>query len=298
MSPEQIAFARRYDLFMRSMSVLARIRPRWLYAMLARTLARWLNPYALRSAHMQQTMSGVLNPQDVASVWTQWLDSHIRFVFDFLHYPELDTRWLSDQVLVRDAAVLQALRASGGLLLTYHTHHQNTLCCALGLMWCEVSAVAAAPEDSPLFPYIGRWAKRVNADSQRHFRGGRYLYLSDMRSLSRSVRTLMAKKSVLVSLCDFHQPSPDSLGGQLLGRAISPPIGMIELALKQGAPVFAAMFARRGDRLELRMVRIAEEIDADRVVKHYLAFLEVCVRDNASCWQGWDWLRDLKLIEN
>ena len=297
MSPEQIAFARRYDLFMRMMSVLVRIRPPWLYAALARTLARWLNPYALRRVHMQRAMSGLLSTQEIAPVWTQWLDSHIRFVFDFLHYGDLDVRWLLDQVVVRDTDVVEALRATGGLLLTYHTHHQNTLCCALGLLGCEVSAIAAAPEESPMFPYIGRWALRVNADSQRHFNGGSYIFLSDLRSLSRSVRTLMAKKSVLVSLCDFHQPGPDVFGGQLLGRAISPPTGMIDLALKQGVPIFAAMFAPIGDRLELRMVRIGEAVDADLVVKRYLAFLDICVRDNACCWQGWEWLQDLKLIE-
>lgn len=298
MSPEQIAFAKRYGLFMRVMSWLVRVRPGWLYRLLARTVGRWLNPFALRRAHMQQAMACVLPPQDVHRVWQQWLDSHIRFACDFLHYGRLDAQWLKDEVVVRDAAEFAALRASGGLLLIYHTHHQNTLCCALGLMGCQVSAVAAAPEDSPLFPYIGRWAQRVNADSQLHFRGGHYLFLSDLRALARSVKAVLSSQSVLVSLCDFHQPGPAGPSGQVLGRTISPPTGVIDLAIKQGAPIFAAMFAPRGGKLELRTVRIGDAVDAAQVVARYLGFLETCVRDNPSCWQGWEWLQDLKVIEN
>lgn len=298
MSQTEIAFAKRYALFMRVMSWLTRIRPAWLYALMARTLGRWFNPFMLRRRAIQDAMASVLPARAVSRCWYLWLDSHIRFVHDFFQYDALDTRWLREMVCVRDTNVLAELRSGGGLLLTYHTHHQNTLCCALGLAGCEVSAVAAAPQDSPLFAYIGSWAQRVNAASQLHFRGGRYIFLNDMRALAVSAKDALARRSVLVSLCDFDQSGAEISEFELLGRMLRPPVGMIELALRQRAAVFLAMFAPQARRLELQLIRLPDGLDTPQVVQAYLAFLEQCVRENPSCWQGWEWLGTARRSES
>jgi len=298
MNPEQIAFAKRYRHFLMLIEVLVCLLPRWFYPVLARTLGRWLNPYQLRADEIQKGMRIALTPSLVKSAWMDWLDSHTRFTLDFLNYKALDADWLQCAIEVEDPVLLAALQQSGGLLLTYHTHHQNTLCCALGLAGCQVSAIAAAPEESPTFPYIGRWAQRVNADSERHFRSGKYIFTNNKRVLARSIRSCLNNKSILVCLCDFHQPSVTGPVGHIFDRQLSPPTGTVELALKHQSPIFAAVFAPHNGRLRLQLKRLPAEDGLTPVMAGYLAFLEVCARDNPCCWQGWEWLAELPLRDN
>lgn len=261
-------------------------------------LGRRLNPYVLRAPKIKRALASVLSPGQVDQVWRDWLDSHVRFTQDFLNYDRLDTAWLRNCVVFEQEDVLACLRASGGLVLTYHSHHQNTMCCALGLRGCTVSALAAAPQDSPLFSFIGHWATQVNAKSEQHFRGGRYLFLNDLRSLSRGLRDALAQKQVLVCLSDFHQPSARAVSGQVLGRCMAPPTGAIEVALKLGAPIYVAMFAPIRGKLHLRLTKLKGNGAVPEIIGQYLTFLESCVLANPSCWQGWDWLGDLPLSES
>lgn len=292
-----IAFAKRYRLFLQLMSWGAWVLPKPLYPLLRRTIGRWANPYLLRSGEIMKGLYAHFSPDMARRAWLGWLDSHARFTLDFLGYDKLDASWLRRCVKVEDAGLLEALRQSGGLLLTYHSHHQNTMCCALGWSGCTVSAIAAAPEDSPLFSFIGRWAQRVNAGSEKHFRGGRYLFTNDKRQLARSIRQWLEEKKVLVSLCDFHQPATHSPQGHILGRVLSPPTGAIEVALKQGAPIYAAMFAPQHGQLRLQLTRLDSEGGLPAIISGYLAFLESCVLDNPCCWQGWDWFQELALSD-
>ena len=292
---DAITFAKRYRLFLQLMSWGARVLPQQLYPLLIRTVGRWANPYLLHCVEIKSAMSTRFSPDKVRRAWLGWLDSHALFTLDFLHYDMFDADWLRRCVKVENPGLLESLRQSGGLLLTYHTHHQNTMCCALGLSGCKVSAIASAPEDSPMFAYIGRWAQRVNVGSEKHFRGGRYLFTNDKRQLARSIRQCLRGKKVLVSLCDFHQPTAQSPQGYILGRVLSPPTGAIGVALKHGVPIYAAMFAPQSGQLRLQLTRLDAKGGLPAIISDYLAFLASCVLDNPCCWQGWDWFHELAL---
>jgi len=279
------------------MTFLTAATPRRWHVLWTKTLGRWVNPYGLRAGKIKGALASVLPAARVDSVWLEWVDSHVRFTQDFLDYDNLDLSWLDRNVIVEQVQLLADLRKSGGLLLTYHSHHQNTMCCALGLSGCRVSALAAAPEDSPLFSFIGRWATQVNAGSEQHFQGGRYLFLNNLRSLSREMRHVLTKKEVLVCLCDFHKPSVRSVFGRVLGRCIAPPTGAIELALRAGVPIYVAMFAPFQDKLHLQLNKLESDNGLSEIIGEYFAFLESCVLANPSCWQGWDWLSDLPFSE-
>jgi hypothetical protein len=298
MSPEQIAFAERYRLFLQLMGFFAWILPKVAYPALIRSLGRWANPYVLRASVIKKVLSDRFTPEIARRTWLAWLDSHARFTLDFFCYGQLDENWLRNDVDIENPQLLETLRQSGGFLLTYHSHHQNTLCCALGLSGCEVSAIASAPQDSPMFSYFGRWAQRVNVQSEKHFRGGRYLFVNDKRLLARSIRECLNDKKVLVSLCDFHEPATNKPVWQMMGHAISPPTGAIDIALKIGVPIYAAMFAPWKGRLRLQVVRLEAEGGSSTTIRGYLDFLELCVTANPCCWQGWDWFNDLALPDN
>lgn len=286
-------FGKRYRLFLQLMDWGGRLLPRPLEPLLLHTIGRWANPYVLHANSIKQSLRTRFNANQVQRIWLEWLDSHALFTLTFLRYNELDKNWLHQHVRVDNPDVLYALRESGGLLLTYHSYHHNTLCCALGLSGCAVSAIAAAPEDSPLFAFIGHWAQLVNDGSVQHFGGGRYLFVNDKRLLARSMRAWLRERKVLVSLCDFHQPVVGAVHGHILGRVIAPPTGAIEVALSQGAPIYAAMFAPKGGKLHLQMTQLDSGGGRAAIISGYLAFLEACVLDNPCCWQGWDWFGDL-----
>lgn len=261
-------------------------------------IGRWLNPFRLYGEKIRRATELALPGVPVEQTWHNWLNSHVQFVLDFLSYKTLDKVWLKHKVHIDDPESVTLLRESGGLLLTYHTHHQNTLCCALGLSGINISAIAALPERSPLFPFIGRWAQQVNTESAKHFGGGSYIFTDNLRILLRTTRKILAEGDVVLCLCDFHQPKPGIPSGAIFfDRFISPPTGTIEIAVKHGAPVYAAIFAPENGSLVLRIKRLDDSGGVDAIIKGYFSFLESNIRTNPACWQGWEWFEDLPLAE-
>lgn len=293
-----ILFAKKYRRLLRVFSLwVACTQGRWRPAFIF-TLGRWLNPFQVHREKIRRSIRLALPENPVNPIWRDWMNSHIRFVLDFMTYNALDARWLKREVLVADPVLLESLRNTGGLLLTYHTHHQNTLCCALGLEGIKISAIAALPEHSPVFPFIGRWAKQVNSESEKHFRGGRYIFTDNLRMLLRTTRKTLANREVVLCLCDFHQPKPGvTTSAKLFDRVISPPTGAIEIALKQETPIFAAMFAPQNGQLILTLKRLDESRGIDAIIAGYFSFLESSIRTNPACWQGWEWFESLPLAE-
>ncbi len=294
MSAELIRFAKRYNCLLHVFNYFVAVAPAYFRPGFIYALGRWLSPFKTYAKKITSTIRSVLPGYDTGAVWRRWLDSHMTFVLDFLTYKEFDTVWLKTTFVCANQPALDALRQSGGLLLTYHTHHQNTLCCALGLQGMRVSAVAASPLDSPLFDYIGRWSTRVNVDSARHFNGVDYIFTSNLRSLLTAIQKCFATGEVVVSLCDFHQPKTDCVASTaFFNRCVAPPTGVIEMALKHRVPIFLALLAPTDHKLCLQMTQLPESVDLKAVVDQYFYFLESNIRANPSCWQGWEWFADL-----
>jgi len=262
------------------------------------TLARHLNPYRTFAQTIATTLSGAFPERPAQTLWNDWLDNHTRFVMDFLDYEAITPHWVERNVQIGAPDCVAQIRQSGGLLLTYHTHHQNTLCCILGELGIRISPIGAAPEDSPLFPLIGTWARRVNADSEKHFRGGSYLFTNDLRRLTRQMHTELRDRHVVLSLCDFHQPeSASPQGATLSNRTITPPVGAIQTALKHMAPIYVAYLGKENRTLRLDMARLQADGGIPGVVAQYLQYLEQRIQASPATWQGWEWFGTLPSLE-
>ena len=204
-----IQFGQRYRRYMLTFGPLARHCPAPFWPALQSTLGRWLNPHYARKARICRALSTVTD--NITPAWNAWLDSHSRFVYDLLRYASMTPRWVSDNVHIAEPERFAELCAQGGLLLTYHTHHQNTIGCVFGLSGCKSSTLAAAPENSPLFPLIGRWAQQLNRESAQHFGGGDYLFINHLRQLSAATRSKVLVTSRLMPqalLNRAHQQIP------------------------------------------------------------------------------------------
>lgn len=263
---------------------------------------RTFDPYHIVRTDIVEACAESLTLPDRIAFWHLWELNFQRSIRDFYRYPQDAFKSMPSQVVVSDPTCLDQLRRDGGLVLTYHTHHQNTLCCALGMLGSKIWAIANRPESSPLYPFIGHWASKLNRSSESHFRGGQYLYTDDLKSIAVQVPKLFLSSSALVCLVDVHQPSPRSPKLKLFNRLIEPPVGVIESARKAGAPFYLALLIpNEGSSIhpplhatyELRIEQISNTSDSESILRFYFQRLEQLLQSHPYLWQGWQWLDGL-----
>lgn len=287
---ELIAFGLRYRRYLRGLELAFKYLPFLTSVRPFKTIERRMSPFFKQVHEMSRSAAAVLPQADMPEFRRAWLDSHALFARHFLEYRRMDGDWVEKNVVVEEPALVKELCEKGGVLLTYHTHHQNTLCCILGVLGAKVSAVAAAPEASPLYPVIGKWAARVNADSAIHFRGGRYIFTNDLRALARDVRAALQESSVVVCLADFTQQGSKAPSQRIFDRYISPPTGVIELGIKLETPFFFSVLAPEGGVLKLKLRKLDDANPSlNAVVNAYVSYLQECILVCPSLWQGWEW---------
>lgn len=290
MAVAETDFAKVYLRFLRSLEVIARYLPRSLQWPVASLINRFGSPYNRSAADISAAIGDALalDTSSAHRAWLRWRASHARCMLTIFQYDRMDTQWLQRTVAVEQPQLLQRMVQTGGLILTYHTHHQNTLAALLGVAGCTISPVAASAADSPLYQVIGRYIDLINNGSQRQFRGGTYLYTDNLRRVLREARTRLQRGELLLSLCDFHQQSSEP-PHTLFGRTITPPTGVIRLALQCGVPIYLGLlFPMAGGRFRLALAE-ARGSDLHTVIDEYLAFLEQTVRHAPEAWQGWTW---------
>lgn len=296
-----LRFARACRRFYRVAAGLARVTPASADRWLAPMLGRRLSPYRPQAEAIRGAMRAALGLGDRAAehAWQRWLASSGWFGLTAWRYGQWSPGWLASHVSVDDPQLLRRLAEGGGLVLTYHTHHQNTLAAALGLAGCPISPLAESPSASPLHPHIGDIVEHINAESARHFRGGGYLFTDRKHQLVRETWRLLAGGKVVLSLCDFARPGAacGDPGAPLLGRVIRPPLGAIEIALRERVPIVAAVMLPEGDRYRLRLQPLASDGGVVRVLQQYGGYLEALVREQPWAWQGWDWYLALPVAE-
>ena len=247
-----------------------------------------------------------LDKNDNKRFWELWKLNFKCSIDDYYVYPSMDAQWVSRHVLIPKPQILDTLRDSGGLVLTYHFHHQNSLCCVLGELGLKVWAIANRPESSPLFPYIGNWARRLNSLTRQHFQGGEYLYTDDLRSIALALPGIFQARNALICLVDVHQPSPRSPRTRIFNREIQAPIGVIESALRAQSAIYLAYLtpnlgARQhhsGEFAYELAIELIEQQESSSVLDVYFSRLETLLTSQPHLWQGWQWLGNLPLEAN
>ena len=269
---------------------------------LSNLVFRSLNPYEIFQSEIRNACIESIELKDKEEFWRLWTLNFQRSILDYYQYPEKSFRSIAQQVSISNLRCLETLRTEGGLVLTYHFHHQNTLCCVLGLLGVTVWAVANRPESSQLYPYIGHWASKLNRLSQYHFCGGQYLYTDDLKSIARQVPQIFQNRSALVCLVDVHQPSPRSPVLQLYKRSIEPPVGVIESARRAKIPIhLVALMPDRSTIMrpssqinyELWIEELTNFKDTASILRVYFDRLEQLLSRSPYLWQGWQWLGGL-----
>lgn len=265
---------------------------------LSRRWGRLASPYKADLPALAQSYAQAFgaSPQVAHDLSQQWLASHGLFARSIFDYHRMDAAWVQQHVQTDQPEVLQSLREHGGLVLSYHSHHHNTLGIVLGQSGVPTWGVAATEKASPMAPYTGRFMRIINGQSEAKFAGGRYLFTDEPRALLRGLKQAFAQKHAVVSLCDNPTPSGEVPPVQFMGRCFHVGAGVVEQALAQGAPITLALLCpdlQGAYRLHLRKLHSPPSVHA--VLQNYFDFLAEIVRQTPWAWQGWHWYSGLPL---
>jgi len=229
-----------------------------------------------------------LSPAALDHAWLAWLENHGVFAVSVFNYKRLNSGWLRNCITVDAPALLKDLAAQGGLVLTYHCHHQNTIAALIGKHCGNMTALAARADSSPSYPILGSFIDLINRDSARWFGEGTYLFNDSVRRAISECRSLLEGKKVLLALCDVDWTNGKSF--TFLGHRLHVPIGALTIAQQLDVPIITALMVPTAHGLTLYMRRLPAKLSVDEMVAAYFTFLEEHVRMTPACWQGWEWL--------
>jgi lauroyl/myristoyl acyltransferase len=299
MDEKQLAFALDSQRFFRGAQWLsylpgANVR-------LARRWGRLASPYkadlpALIQSYAQAYGASAQVAHDLSQ---QWLASHGLFARSIFDYHRMDADWVRQHVQTEQPDVLQSLREQGGLVLTYHSHHHNTLGIVLGQSGIPTWGVAATEKASPMAPYTGRFMRIINGQSEAKFAGGRYLFTDEPRALLRGLKQAFKSSHAVVSLCDNPIPQSDHPPVRFMGRCFHVGAGVVEQALVHNAPITLALLCPDLlGKYRLYLQKLHAPQSPHEVLQAYFDFLAKVVQQTPWAWQGWHWYSGLAVCEH
>lgn len=299
MDDKQLQFALASRRFFRGAEWIARLP--FASVRLSRRWGRVASPYAADRADLQNAYMQAFHatPQVAQSLTMQWLASHGLFGTSLFSYHCMDPAWVQSHVQIDQSQVMEALRAQGGLVLTYHSHHHNTLGIVLGQSGIKTWGVAATEKASPMAPYTGRFMRIINGQSEAKFGGGRYLFTDEPRQLLRGLRQAFSHREAVVSLCDNPIPAGPQPPVHFMGKAFHVGSGVLEQALAQRVPItLALLYPDLKGSYVLRLKALSADMTAPEILQTYFDFLATCVLQAPWAWQGWHWYSGLAKSES
>ena len=298
MDPKELAFAIASRRFFQGAQWLSRLPGQ--QVKLSRRWGRMASPYVADRAQLELSYVQAFGatPQVAQQLADQWLASHGLFATSIFSYKRMNPEWVQQNVKIEKPDVMQSLQAKGGLVLSYHSHHHNTLGIVLGQSGVPTWGVAATEKASPMAPYTGRFMRIINGESEAKFGGGKYLFTDEPRNLLRGLKEAFTSKHAVVSICDNPVPQGEDAPIVFRGKQFFVGAGVVQMALAQNVPITLALLCPdlRG-RYELRLQALPNGLSSHQVLQAYFDFLSECVAQMPWAWQGWHWYSGLSPAE-
>lgn len=294
MDPKELAFAIASRRFFKGSQWLSRLPGQ--QVKLSRRWGRMASPYVADRAQLELSYVQAFGatPQVAKELTDQWLASHGLFATSIFSYKHMNPEWVQQHVTLDKPEVMQSLQAQGGLVLSYHSHHHNTLGIVLGQSGVPTWGVAATEKASPMAPYTGRFMRVINGESEAKFGGGKYLFTDEPRNLLRGLKQAFSNQHAVVSICDNPVPQGDDAPLGFRGKQFFVGGGVVEMAIAQNVPITLALLCPdlRGG-YELRLQALPSGLSSHQVLQAYFDFLSECVAQMPWAWQGWHWYSGL-----
>ena len=294
MDPKELAFALASRRFFQGAQWLSRLPGQ--QVKLSRRWGRLASPYLADRAQLELSYVQAFGatPQVAKELTYQWLASHGLFATSIFSYKRMSPEWVQQYVKIEKPDVMKSLQAQGGLVLSYHSHHHNTLGIVLGQSGVPTWGVAATEKASPMAPYTGRFMRIINGESEAKFGGGKYLFTDEPRNLLRGLKQAFSSQHAVVSICDNPVPQGDDAPLVFRGKQFFVGAGVVDMALSQNVPITLALLCPdlRGG-YELRLQALPSGLSSHQVLQAYFDFLSECVAQMPWAWQGWHWYSGL-----
>ena len=294
MDPKELAFAIASRRFFQGAQWLSRLPGQ--QVKLSRRWGRMASPYVADRAQLELSFVQAFGatPQVAKELTYQWLASHGLFATSIFSYKRMSPEWVQQYVKIEKPDVMKSLQAQGGLVLSYHSHHHNTLGIVLGQSGVPTWGVAATEKASPMAPYTGRFMRIINGESEAKFGGGKYLFTDESRNLLRGLKQAFSSQHAVVSICDNPVPQGDDAPLVFRGKQFFVGAGVVDMALSQNVPITLALLCPdlRGS-YELRLQALPSGLSSHQVLQAYFDFLSECVAQMPWAWQGWHWYSGL-----
>ena len=294
MDPKELAFAIASRRFFQGAQWLSRLPGQ--QVKLSRRWGRMASPYVADRAQLELSFVQAFGatPQVAKELTDQWLASHGLFATSIFSYKRMSPEWVQQYVKIEKPDVMKSLQDQGGLVLSYHSHHHNTLGIVLGQSGVPTWGVAATEKASPMAPYTGRFMRIINGESEAKFGGGKYLFTDEPRNLLRGLKQAFSSQHAVVSICDNPVPQGDDAPLVFRGKQFFVGAGVVDMALSQNVPITLALLCPdlRGS-YELRLQALPSGLSSHQVLQAYFDFLSECVAQMPWAWQGWHWYSGL-----
>ena len=294
MDPKELAFAIASRRFFQGAQWLSRLPGQ--QVKLSRRWGRMASPYVEDRAQLELSYVQAFGatPQVAKELTDQWLASHGLFATSIFSYKRMSPEWVQQYVKIEKPDVMKSLQDQGGLVLSYHSHHHNTLGIVLGQSGVPTWGVAATEKASPMAPYTGRFMRIINGESEAKFGGGKYLFTDEPRNLLRGLKQAFSSQHAVVSICDNPVPQGDDAPLVFRGKQFFVGAGVVDMALSQNVPITLALLCPdlRGG-YELRLQALPSGLSSHQVLQAYFDFLSECVAQMPWAWQGWHWYSGL-----
>ena len=294
MDPKELAFAIASRRFFQGAQWLSRLPGQ--QVKLSRRWGRMASPYMADRAQLELSFVQAFGatPQVAKELTDQWLASHGLFATSIFSYKRMSPEWVQQYVKIEKPDVMKSLLDQGGLVLSYHSHHHNTLGIVLGQSGVPTWGVAATEKASPMAPYTGRFMRVINGESEAKFGGGKYLFTDEPRNLLRGLKQAFSSQHAVVSICDNPVPQGDDAPLVFRGKQFFVGAGVVDMALSQNVPITLALLCPdlRGS-YELRLQALPSGLSSHQVLQAYFDFLSECVAQMPWAWQGWHWYSGL-----
>ena len=294
MDPKELAFAIASRRFFQGAQWLSRLPGQ--QVKLSRRWGRMASPYVEDRAQLELSYVQAFGatPQVAKELTDQWLASHGLFATSIFSFKLMSPEWVQQYVKIEKPDVMKSLQDQGGLVLSYHSHHHNTLGIVLGQSGAPTWGVAATEKASPMAPYTGRFMRIINGESEAKFGGGKYLFTDEPRNLLRGLKQAFSSQHAVVSICDNPVPQGDDAPLVFRGKQFFVGAGVVDMALSQNVPITLALLCPdlRGG-YELRLQALPSGLSSHQVLQAYFDFLSECVAQMPCAWQGWHWYSGL-----
>ena len=294
MDPKELAFAIASRRFFQGAQWLSRLPGQ--QVKLSRRWGRMASPYVEDRAQLELSYVQAFGatPQVAKELTDQWLASHGLFATSIFSYKRMSPEWVQQYVKIEKPDVMKSLQDQGGLVLSYHSHHHNTLGIVLGQSGVPTWGVAATEKASPMAPYTGRFMRIINGESEAKFGGGKYLFTDEPRNLLRGLKQAFSSQHAVVSICDNPVPQGDDAPLVFRGKQFFVGVGVVDMAFSQNVPITLALLCPdlRGS-YELRLQALPSGLSSHQVLQAYFDFLSECVAQMPWAWQGWHWYSGL-----